>query len=170
MADKIPDWAKEPIDLTNVPLNSPLFDNINPDGVEQVDDISESTPVASSTEAVPDWAKTAVSKTTTESIPDWAKTSVAETKTPYKPSSFARRAIADTGINLSQGLVGLGEAAVGIADIPTLGYAGKGVEAAEKAIFGGTSKDLQQKLQELKTPELAEVEKTYDDVETEVST
>ena len=159
MADKIPDWAKEPIDLTNVPLNSPLFDNINPDGVEQVDDISESTPVASSTEAVPDWAKTAVSKTTTESIPDWAKTSVAETKTPYKPSSFARRAIADTGINLSQGLVGLGEAAVGIADIPTLGYAGKGVEAAEKAIFGGTSKDLQQKLQELKTPELREQEK-----------
>jgi len=159
MAAKIPDWAKEPVDLTNVPLNSPLLDNINPNGVEQVDDNLETTPVASSTEAIPDWAKTPVTESKDQSIPDWAQPPITETKTPYKPSSFARRAIADTGINLSQGLVSLGEAAVGIADIPTLGYAGKGVEAAEKAIFGGTSKDLQQKLQELKTPELREQEK-----------
>ena len=158
MADKIPDWAKEPIDLTNVPLNSPLLDNINPNGVEQEDDPSEDKPVASSTESIPDWAKTPVASST-EDIPDWAKTPITETKVPSEPSSFARRAIADTGINVAQGIVGLGEGLVGIADIPTLGYAGKGIEAAEKTIFGGTSRDLQQKLQELKTPELREQEK-----------
>ena len=159
MADKIPDWAKEPIDLTNVPLNSPLFDNINPNGVEQVDDTLEDTPVASATETIPDWALAPTAETT-EAIPDWAQTPTPATKTPYKPSSFARRAIADTGIGLAQGVVGLGEGLVGIADIPTLGYAGKGIEAAEKAIFGGTSKDLQQNLQKLKTPELREQEQT----------
>ena len=158
MADKIPDWAKEPIDLTNVPLNSPLLDNINPNGVEQEDDPSEDKPVASSTESIPDWAKTPVASST-EDIPDWAKTPITESKVPSEPSSFARRAIADTGINIAQGIVGLGEGLVGIADIPTLGYVGKGIEAAEKTIFGGTSRDLQQKLQELKTPELREQEK-----------
>ena len=113
-------------------------------------------PVKGSSDAksdIPDWAKEPIIKTES-AIPDWATEPLIKTA----PSSFARRAIADTGIGVAQGIVGLGEGLVGIADIPTLGYAGKGVEAAEKAIFGGTSQDLQQKLQELKTPELREQE------------
>jgi hypothetical protein len=102
---------------------------------------------------IPDWATEPIIKTES-AIPDWANEPLIKTE----PSSFARRAIADTGISLAQGVVGLGEGVVGIADIPTLGYAGKGIEAAEKAIFGGTTQDLQQKLQELKTPELREQE------------
>jgi hypothetical protein len=102
---------------------------------------------------IPDWAKEPIIKTEA-AIPDWANEPLIKTE----PSSFARRAIADPGIGLAQGVVGAGEALVGIADIPTMGYAGKVVEGAEKAIFGGTSQDLQQKLQELKTPEQREEE------------
>jgi hypothetical protein len=75
------------------------------------------------------------------------------TQLPEKPSSVARRYLADPALSLTKGIVGLGEAAVGIADIPTMGYAGKGFEKATEAIFGGTSKDLQNYLQSLKTPE-----------------
>jgi hypothetical protein len=75
------------------------------------------------------------------------------TQLPEKPSGATRRYLADPALSLTKGIVGLGEAAVGIADIPTMGYAGKGFEKATEAIFGGTSKDLQNFLQSLKTPE-----------------
>jgi hypothetical protein len=39
------------------------------------------------------------------------------------------RSIGDVGVSLAHGVVGAGEAAVGLANIPTLGYAGKGLEA-----------------------------------------
>ena len=45
-----------------------------------------------------------------------------------KPERTALGTIADTGVSLAKGVVGLGSAAVGIADIPTMGYAGKGLE------------------------------------------
>lgn len=75
------------------------------------------------------------------------------TQLPEQPSSIARRYFADPALSVAKGIVGLGEAAVGLADIPTMGYAGKGVEAVTEKVFGGTSKDLQNFLQSLKTPE-----------------
>ena len=47
---------------------------------------------------------------------------------PPQPSGLFRRAVADTGVSLAKGVVGLGEAAVGLLDIPTLGHAGKALE------------------------------------------
>jgi len=75
------------------------------------------------------------------------------TQLPEQPSSVARRYIADPALSLTKGIVGLGEAAVGIADIPTMGYAGKATDFISEKVFGGTSKDLQNYLQSLKTPE-----------------
>ena len=72
---------------------------------------------------------------------------------PQQESSWARRWLADPTIAAAQGIIGLKEAAVGIADIPTFGVAGKIESAVEKGIFGGTTEDLKNKLQELKTPE-----------------
>ena len=69
------------------------------------------------------------------------------------PSSAVRRYIADPALGLAKGVVGAGEAVIGLADIPTMGLAGKAADAIEKRIFGGTTKDLQAKLQALKTPE-----------------
>lgn len=49
---------------------------------------------------------------------------------PYKPqSSTSRRVIGDPLVALANGLMGVGETAVGLLNIPTLGYAGKGYEA-----------------------------------------
>lgn len=59
----------------------------------------------------------------------------------------------DLGISAVQGLLGAKEAAVGVASIPTLGLLGKTEEAAEKALFGGTSKDAREALQKLKSEE-----------------
>jgi hypothetical protein len=59
-----------------------------------------------------------------------------------KPSSFLRRGIGDPLASLAKGvLVGIPETAIGLANIPTMGYAGKGVDVAAKAIFGGGLKE-----------------------------
>jgi len=71
---------------------------------------------------------------------------------PAEPSSFMRR-LGDVGLSTAQGIVGAGEGLLGLADIPTMGHAGRGAEIAEKAVFGGTSKDLQAYLESLKSPE-----------------
>jgi hypothetical protein len=76
---------------------------------------------------------------------------------PKESSSLLRRA-GDLGLSLGQGVLGLGEAAVGLADIPTFGLAGKAATAGEKALFGGTTQDAQKYLEELKTPETRQAE------------
>lgn len=45
------------------------------------------------------------------------------------PSGLVRRAIGDTAVDLGKGVIGVGEAVVGLADIPTFGLAGKAGEA-----------------------------------------
>lgn len=45
------------------------------------------------------------------------------------PPGFIRRAVGDPALSLARGVVGLPEAVVGLADIPTFGYAGKILEA-----------------------------------------
>lgn len=83
---------------------------------------------------------------------------------PAEPSSFMRR-VGDVGLSAAQGVVGLGEAALGLADIPTMGHAGRGAEIAEKAVFGGTSKDAQAYLQSLKSPEAKLAEQKVQEAE-----
>ena len=50
--------------------------------------------------------------------------------TPPQSSSLLRRLGGDVGISALKGVIGLPEAVVGLADIPTLGYAGKLAESA----------------------------------------
>lgn len=63
-------------------------------------------------------------------------------------SSPLRRTIGDAGIALAKGIVGVPETVVGIADIPTLGYAGKGAEK-----IGINFKGTQDALSNLYSPE-----------------
>ena len=48
-----------------------------------------------------------------------------------EPSGILRRAVADPAVSLAKGVIGLGEAAVGIANIPDIGLCRKGA-----SIFG----------------------------------
>ena len=82
-----------------------------------------------------------------------------------EPSGYFDRYVTDPALALAQGVIGLGEAAIGLADIPTLGYAGKGIEAAQDAVFGGDLQDLRNYLQALKTPEQLAQEKKVSDAE-----
>ena len=82
------------------------------------------------------------------------------TPTPAEaPDATFGESLKDIGVSATQGLLGAKEAITGIADIPTMGLAGKGVAAAEKALFGGTSQDARAKLQELKSAEAQQEEK-----------
>jgi len=80
-------------------------------------------------------------------------------------SGFFRRAIADPLVSLGQGVVGLKEAGVGLLDIPTMGYAGKTVEAVEEAVLPPKIANLSQTLQELKSPELQAAEQKVSEAE-----
>lgn len=74
---------------------------------------------------------------------------------PAEPSSFVRRALGDPAVALAQGVVGLPEAVVGIANIPTLGLAGKAVRAA--GVDFKTTKDY---LDTLLSPETRAAQQT----------
>jgi hypothetical protein len=59
-----------------------------------------------------------------------------------EPSSMLRRGIGDPLSAVAKGaIIGIPETAVGLLDIPTMGYAGKGVDAALKAVTGGGFKE-----------------------------
>ena len=88
------------------------------------------------------------------------------TEQPQQPeeqegSGFFRRAVADPLVSLGQGVLGLKEAAVGIADIPTMGYAGKAVEAVEEAVLPPKMANLSQTLQELNHQNYKPLNKKY---------
>lgn len=70
--------------------------------------------------------------------------------TPRSPdkSGMVRRALGDTGVSLTKGVIGVPEALVGLADIPTGGYAGKAAES-----LGFRPKDAKAALDELYSPE-----------------
>ena len=72
---------------------------------------------------------------------------------PKEPSSLARRIAGDTALGLSQGVIEGAKGFIGLADIPTMGYAGKAHDYLAKKIYGGTLSDAEQYLQSLKTPE-----------------
>lgn len=69
---------------------------------------------------------------------------------PVPDSSALRRYVGDPALSLAKGVVGLPEALVGIADIPTLGYAGKILEAGG---YGFQPKVTKAWFDSLKSPE-----------------
>ena len=89
----------------------------------------------------------------------------AQQAAPEEESGMFRRYIGDNLLSVGQGIIGLGEAAVGLADIPTFGYFGRGVESASDAVFGGDLEDASQYLQSLKTPEQLAQEQEVADAE-----
>lgn len=54
---------------------------------------------------------------------------IAPKSTPAPPSSTIRRVLGDSAVDLGKGIIGVGEAAIGLADIATGGYAGRGLSA-----------------------------------------
>ncbi|HOR78993.1 MAG TPA: hypothetical protein PLG04_09415, partial [Anaerolineaceae bacterium] len=79
---------------------------------------------------------------------------------PAKESSLFERAVKDPLVSLAKGAtVGLGEAAVGLADIPTMGYAGKGVDYALKSTLGGGLQEAGEWFDEQLTPEAREAQR-----------
>ena len=79
-------------------------------------------------------------------------------------SSYFDKVVLDSAISTAQGFVGLGQAAVGLFDIPTLGYAGKGLEYTLDNVFGGDLADLTQWLQSFKTDEQLLAERELSEV------
>jgi len=67
---------------------------------------------------------------------------------PPQKTGLARRALGDTGVSLMKGVIGVPEALVGLADIPTGGYVGKAAES-----LGFRPKDAKASLDELYSPE-----------------
>jgi hypothetical protein len=93
-------------------------------------------------------------KTKTPSENPWENDPIiSPSQAPIEESSWARRWLADPTISTAQGIIGLEEGLVGIANIPTLGRAGKGQDYITEKLFGGTTKDLKDYLQTFKTPE-----------------
>jgi hypothetical protein len=83
---------------------------------------------------------------------------------PVEESSYFDKVVLDSAISTAQGFVGLGQAVVGLFDIPTLGYAGKGLEYALDNVFGGDLADLTQWLQSFKTDEQLLAERELSEV------
>ncbi|OQZ07285.1 MAG: hypothetical protein B6D36_00690, partial [Planctomycetes bacterium UTPLA1] len=69
-------------------------------------------------------------------------------------SSGLRRAVADPAISLARGIVGVPEALVGLADIPTMGGAGKAAEA-----LGFRPREAKEFLGEFYSPEYKQTQK-----------
>jgi hypothetical protein len=70
---------------------------------------------------------------------------------PESRSSVLRRGVADPLLSLSKGVIGLPEAFVGLLDIPTMGYAGKILEAGGYGFQPKIAKDW---ISEFQSPEL----------------
>lgn len=80
-------------------------------------------------------------------------------------SSILRRAVADPALSLAKGVIAVPEAVVGLADIPTLGYAGKAAEAV-----GIRFKDAKDALTGMMSPEARAAQQTVNDAEGVVDT
>ena len=86
---------------------------------------------------------------------------VNHTSTPSaQPSGIFERVVKDPLVSLAKGAtVGLGESVVGLADIPTMGYAGKGVDYALKSTLGGGLQEAGEWFNEQLTPEAREAQR-----------
>lgn len=79
---------------------------------------------------------------------------------PIDPVSVLRRGVADPAISLAKGVIGLPEAAVGLLDIPTLGGAGKLLEAGG---YGFQPKVAKEFLSEFYSPEQKEANRAVEE-------
>ena len=70
------------------------------------------------------------------------------------PSNPFTRALKDTALSLAKGTaIGIPETVVGLADIPTMGYAGKGVDALLRNTVGGGFKEANEAFDSMLSPE-----------------
>ena len=141
----------------------PIFEVTSPDGKKYQVDAPEGATQQQAIEYV-------ASQIIPNQQPSQQKIPTDKISEPEESSGFFRRAIGDTLVSGAQGVLGLKEAGVGLLDIPTMGYAGKGIEAAEEALFGGTTADLKEKLQEYKSQELQAAEQKVAEAEGFVGT
>lgn len=84
---------------------------------------------------------------------------------PKEESGIARRALADPLVGLAQGVIGFPESLVGLANIPTMGYAGKAAES-----LGFRPREAKEFLQQFKSPEQQEAERQVSQAEGFVGT
>ena len=125
-----------------------------------VDDTEVTEEVAPSTNKYQNWLDANPDKVGTKDY-----ITVQEAADTYnEESSKFDRYFLDNAISLTQGFVGLGQAVVGLFDIPTLGYAGKGLEYTLDNVFGGDLADLTQWLQSFKTDEQILAERELSEV------
>lgn len=79
---------------------------------------------------------------------------------PQEKSGLMRRAVGDTAVSAVKGAVGLVEAGIGLADIPTFGKAGQAAEA-----IGIRTKDAKAALDDLYSPEQKAANKAVSEAE-----
>lgn len=90
---------------------------------------------------------------------------------PKESSGIIRRGIGDPLIGLARGAaVGIPETAVGLLDIPTMGYAGKAVEAVGKGLGIGGFKEGREYFNKMLTPETQEAQRKVSEAEGFVDT
>ena len=71
-----------------------------------------------------------------------------------EPSNLLRRGVVDPLVGLAKGIaVGIPQTVVGLLDIPTMGYAGKGVDVAMKSAFGVGLEEAGKSFDTLLSPE-----------------
>ena len=76
---------------------------------------------------------------------------------PQEKSSLLRRGLGDPAISLAKGVaIGLPQAVIGIADIPTMGYIGKSIDYITQKALGGTFSDAGEWFDEQLSPETQE--------------
>lgn len=104
-------------------------------------------------------AAAAPGPTSETAAPDWEALKPASAP-PKESSGIFRRAIADPLVTAAKSVVGTGQAAVGLADIPTLGKAGKALESV-----GVDFPRTQQILEEAYSPEQQEANRRVRDAQ-----
>jgi len=83
-----------------------------------------------------------------------------EEEAPPEASSLFRRGVVDPLVGLAKGtIVGIPETVIGLANIPTLGYAGKAVEAGMRGVGLRTLPEMEEAMTGLLTPETRQAQK-----------
>ena len=132
---------KEPSAATAAPLSTPKSISLPP-GFEPIEDTASSVSLPLGFEPIDDNTASSISS------PVAPRGTIGSPSNVSPPSSMVRRTIGDPLVALAKGVVSVPETITGLADIPTMGYAGKALEGA-----GVKFKETQGILSALYSPE-----------------